>query len=300
MPWYTFIIIFSLLAFSCQSKKSKEGQARQTPAEQPEAKETPQPSENPKKRSSTDGMTLVEEGMYRRKTGEEIRISAFYMDQNPVTVAKFKTFIDETNYKTDAEKFGNSGVADINTLQWQLKDGATWNYPLGPEEAPANDDHPVTHVSWNDAKAYAEWAGKRLPAEAEWEYAAGGGQTDPGAYPWGDALTVKGKHMTNYWQGGPKARQGGDGFVYTSPVGHYGANKLDLTDMSGNVWEWTQNNYANTFGQPGGNPTVKVIKGGSFFYDQAGEESLTITFRGQNTIETSLFNMGFRCAMDAD
>ena len=228
----------------------------------------------------------------------ETKIEPFFLDKHLVTVARFRKFIEATSYVTEAEKFGDSGVYNLNEGKWELLKGTTWEYPLGPDKPAAKDDHPVTQVSWNDAVAYCEWAGLRLPTEFEWEYAARGGKNSGEKFSWGNEVFMNGRFMANVWQGDLSTEQGADGFVFTSPVGHYGETGSGLTDMGGNVWEWCQNTYKP---YPGGkpfriNPNIKTIRGGSFFYDQAGELSYTVSFRGQNSIETSLFNAGFRCA----
>lgn len=242
------------------------------------------------------------EGMPNEAPAFDTNIDPFYIDKHPVTVAKFREFINGTNYKTDAEKFGDAGVYNMDEQRWELVKGATWEFPLGPDKPAAKSDHPVTQVSWNDAIAYCDWAGMRLPTEFEWEYAARGGINDGRKFSWGNAIFEDGQFKSNVWQGDLSAQQGADGFVYTSPVGYYGETDEGLTDMGGNVWEWCQNTHEP---YPGGhpfrvNPTVKTIKGGSFFYDQAGDLSYTVSFRGSNSVETSLFNAGFRCAKDAN
>ena len=232
----------------------------------------------------------------------QMYIKPFYLDIHPVTVSMFRRFIEETGYRTDAEKFGNSGVFDPKRFQWELVEGANWKYPFGKGNKPAQNDHPVTHVSWNDAVAYCQWAGKRLPTEFEWEYAARNGRNNGNKYPWGNEIRPGGKYTANYWQGDITDKQGKDGFIYTSPAGYYGALESGLTDMAGNVWEWCSNPfspYPNSGNFFDIEPNSRAIRGGSFFYDQAGEESLAVYFRSSNTIETSLFNMGFRCAADA-
>ena len=123
-------------------------------------------------------------------------------------------------------------------------------------------------------------------------------------YSWGNELVINGKYMANVWQGeSTSEKQGADGFIYTSPVGSYGTSTAGLADMGGNVWNWCQDTFKP---YPGNqepfqlNDQIKVIRGGSFFFDQQGEMSYTVSFRGQNTYETSLFNLGFRCAADAE
>ena len=234
----------------------------------------------------------------------EVTVNSFRMDKYPVTVRDFRRFARETNFLTDADKFGDSGVFDFNTSGWKLVPGANWEYPLGKNLPKADDNHPVTHVSWNDAAAYASWAGKRLPTEAEWEYAARCGGKSNTRFSWGNELVSNGRFMANVWQGDDvSARQGADGFVMTSPVGHFGETPCGLTDMGGNVWNWCSDVYRP---YPGNNipfrenTEVRVIRGGSFFFDQLGENSFTVSGRSSNTQETSLFNTGFRCAADAD
>jgi sulfatase modifying factor 1 len=233
----------------------------------------------------------------------ECEIKPFYIDKHLVTVSEFRKFVESTGFETDAEKFGNAGVYHLRKKRWFLINGATWEYPQGPDKPKAKDNHPVTQVSWRDAMAYCQWAKKRLPTEYEWEYAAKCGKNTNKKYAWGDKIYKNGEFHANIWQGDLQTKQGGDGYIFTSPVGAFGPNDCGLTDMGGNVWEWCQNTYK---AYPGNNmnrmpnPQIKAIRGGSFFYDEAGKESFTTTFRGKNTTETSLFNMGFRCAKDAN
>jgi len=239
-------------------------------------------------------------GLPNEKPAHEIKVADFRLDIYPVTVAEFAKFVAATSYQTDAERFGDSGVFNFQTRTWELKPGATWRKPLGPEFEAAQDNHPVTQVSWNDARAYCQWAKKRLPTEAEWEYAARNAGSTTSLYSWGNESVSDGQFKANVWQGSDiNAPQGEDGFTFTSPVGQYGFNKIGLADMGGNVWNWCDDTFSM---YPGSNenytidPNSKVMRGGSFFFDPALEKSYTVTFRAPNTAETSLFNMGFRCA----
>ncbi len=237
-----------------------------------------------------------------QKPAFEIKVSAFYIDKSPVTVAEFRRFIEATGFVTEADKFGNAGVYHTGQGRWSLVEGANWEYPLGPGHPKAEDNHPVTQVSWNDAIAYSRWAGKRLPTEIEWEYAAKNGKNTDNKYSWGNRIVVNGEYQANIWQGTKNQNTKIDGYLYTSPVGAFGKTPAGLTDIAGNVWEWCSDTYMPYEGSDARfypNPEVKVIRGGSFMFDDAGEESCTVTFRGHNTRETSLFNIGFRCAKDA-
>ncbi len=242
-------------------------------------------------------------GLPAEAPAHQKQIDAFYLDKHPVTVQEFRVFIEATGYQTDAEKFGDAGVFLFDKNKWSLVKGANWEYPQGPDKPKAKANHPVTQVSWRDAKAYCEWAGKRLPTEYEWEYAARNGQSDAPKYSWGNKVFDGESFHANVWQGDIDEKQGADGYVLTSPVGHYGTLPSGLTDMGGNVWEWSANVYKP---YPGSNarfrtnPEMRTIRGGSFFYDEAGEDSYSVTFRGYNSVETSLFNTGFRCAADPE
>jgi len=245
----------------------------------------------------------AEEGLPPEQPVFEAEVAPFFMDAEPVTVARFRTFVEATGYRTEAERFGNAGVFDVNTRQWLLLDGATWQYPLGPDGPPAPDDHPVTQVSWNDAVAYAGWAGKRLPTEVEWEHAARGARDDRRPYAWGSSLVEDGTYRANTWQGRfPLHNSGEDGYSYTSPVGHFGATPLGLMDMGGNVWEWTTDWYRpyadrdNPF-----TPTPeseRVQRGGSFLCEPGWCHGYRVSARSHSTPETSLFHVGFRCVQD--
>ncbi|MBC8045249.1 MAG: SUMF1/EgtB/PvdO family nonheme iron enzyme, partial [Fimbriimonadaceae bacterium] len=171
-------------------------------------------------------------------------IDAFYLDEHEVTVVQFRKFIEATQYVTEAERFGDGGVFNMENKQWYLQKGATWHHPFGADGVVAEDDHPVTQVSWNDAIAYSKWAGKRLPTEFEFEYAAKNAGSSNEIYAWGNTLVENNFYMANTWQGHfPDMNLGKDGFLYTSPVGSFGKNTSGFEDMGGNVWEWTNSWY---------------------------------------------------------
>ena len=230
---------------------------------------------------------------------------SFYMDIHPVTVAQFRRFVQETGYETEAEKFGNAGVFKMEIGQWTLVTGANWMFPQGPKAENARDDHPVTQVSWNDAKAYCNWAGKRLPTEQEWEHAArNGGLIKTKKYPWGsDTLMKDGEYQANVWQGTfPLYNSRKDGYEYTSPVGAFGESPLGLEDMAGNVWEWCENwktpyNQSSVEFIPNAQ-SEKAQRGGSFLCDPMVCHGFRVSGRSGSTPETSLMHVGFRCVKD--
>jgi formylglycine-generating enzyme len=153
-------------------------------------------------------------------------------DRSPVTVEQFSAFVDATGYVTEAEIIGNAVVFNFDTFEWTLVDGANWRYPQGPASDPAPGDHPVTQVSHKDARNYLAWAGKRLPSTDEWVMAARGNRPVTDRYSWGNSLVQDNRVMAN-------TMHEADTFRYTSPVGYFGENSIGLTDMGGNVWEWT-------------------------------------------------------------
>ena len=252
------------------------------------------------------GHTLIgsEEGLTQEQPTFWIAIKPFRIDTHPVTVAEFRQFVAASGYRTEAERFGDAGVFNEQTRQWTLVKGANWQYPRGPDQPKAPDNHPVTQVSWNDAQAYARWAGKRLPTELEWEHAARNGRNDRAIYPFGNELVVNNRPMANTWNGKfPEYNQNTDGFLHTSPVGHFGKTPLGLTDMSGNVWQWCDNwrfNYGDlkagqslpTSGQE------KAMRGGSFLCEPGWCHGYRVSGRSFSSPETALMHVGFRCVKD--
>ncbi|MGH7502566.1 MAG: SUMF1/EgtB/PvdO family nonheme iron enzyme [Longimicrobiales bacterium] len=235
----------------------------------------------------------------------EVDVEPFLLDAHPVTVEAFSAFVDATSYVTDAERFRAAGVYDPSTGGWQLVAGANWQRPLGPHAPPAPPDHPVTQISWNDAMAYARWAGKRLPTEVEWEHAARGASNDRSPYAWGDSLVMGGRYQANTWQGSlPSGNTADDGHLGTSPAGAYGTTALGLADMGGNVWEWTADwfrSYAER-GRPfqQNARSEKVTRGGSFLCNPDYCHGYRVSARSHSSPETALYHTGFRLARDAE
>lgn len=259
-----------------------------------------------------DGMIFIKGGRFKmgdaagmppEKPVHEVEVGDFWIDEHEVTVADFEKFVTATGYKTESETFGWSGVFDFETGQWARVDGADWRHPNGPKSS-AVPDEPVCQVSWNDASAYAKWAGKRLPTEAEFEFAARGG-LDGKTYAWGDELRPGGKIMANYWQGKfPDRNLGEDGFVERAPVKRFPANGFGLYDITGNVWEWSADWYDAAFYEksPSRDPkgpesgVERVIRGGSYLCAENFCSNYRVAGRSHATPDSGLSNLGFRCA----
>ena len=226
-----------------------------------------------------DGMVLVD--------------GKFWMDVSPVTVAEFRRFVEATNFVTQAEEFGDGGVFNFEDGSWGLTKGATWRQPFGPEGELAKDDHPVTQVSWNDAQAYCKWVGKRLPTSEEFIFAEKNGkETYDKIYTWGDDFKEDNTYKANFWQGAfPYKNTVEDGFLTTNPVGYFGKNKLGLTDMGGNVWQWCSDDSNERVGE-------KNQRGGSFLCDPAVCHGFKIGGKASSSAETSLVHVGFRPVKD--
>ena len=238
-------------------------------------------------------------GLERERPEQEVIVQSFLIDKNLVTVNDFRNFVTSTNYKSEAEKFGNAIVFIDSINTWKLIDGATWEYPLGNSNPIAFDNHPVTQVSWNDALAYCEFCDKTLPTEVQWEYAASErGKKKNQLFYWGNDLVINNKYMCNTWASGyPNAIGFQDGFKYTSPVGYYGANSLGIFDMAGNVWEWCSNWYLPYEGNSKMFPTdpQRAKRGGSFLCNPNYCYGFRLSARSSSTPESSFFHVGFRC-----
>lgn len=250
--------------------------------------------------NSNPSMVLVEGGKFTAtENGEsmEINIKPFLMDKDLVTVAEFKAFVKATGYITEAEKYGNSGIFDFEKRGWDIKEGANYLFPFGKDKPASIDNHPVTQVSWNDAVAYANWIGKRLPTQMEWEYAAKIASNKDAQYSWGDNLIENNAYKANTWQGSfPYVNTGLDGFMATSPVGYFGANGLGLTDMGGNVWQWCADEIEPTERERQIDPSMRrVLKGGSFLCDPNVCHGYQIKGKAASTPESGMAHIGFRC-----
>jgi formylglycine-generating enzyme len=281
---------------------------------------------------SIDEMVLLNGGMFLMGTdtlegfpsdGEgpvrEVTLDPFYIDRYPVTNEQFSAFIRATAYVTEAERFGWSFVFQnhvapefvsdtVRAVEWWCKvNEASWRHPEGPRSLiDTRPNHPVLHVSWNDAAAYCQWAGKRLPTEAEWEFAARGG-LEQKLYPWGDDLTPNGQHLCNIWQGEfPNVDTAEDGHSGPAPVDSYPPNAFGLYTITGNAWEWSADwfhpayHVATTRRNPVGPPqgSSKVMKGGSFLCHKSYCNRYRVAARTSNTPDSSTENISFRCARD--
>lgn len=252
----------------------------------------------------------------------KINVAPFYIDAYTVTNSEFAAFVKQTGYITEAEQFGWSFVfyqflsgetaGNVknkvkHTPWWWVVEGAYWKHPEGPDSSlETRMDHPVVHISWNDAHAYCKWAGMRLPTEAEWEFAARGGLNQK-EYPWGDELVPNGEHQCNIWQGNfPNENSEADGYAGTASATSFPANGYGLYNTSGNVWEWCSDWFATSIHRRGGSDNPKgpdsgegrVIRGGSYLCHHSYCNRYRVAARSLNTPDSSSGNMGFRCVRD--
>ncbi len=275
----------------------------------------------------------------------EVAVDGFWMDDHPVTVAEFRRFVAATGHVTGAEIAPtaadnpgadpdllvpgsivfqpSAGPVDLSDAMnwWRWAPGASWERPEGPgSDVAGRDGHPVVHVAYADAEAYAQWAGKQLPTEAEWERAARGG-LDGAAFAWGDEMNPDGRILANYWRGEFPWRNLAEGGHGTTPVGSFPPNGFGLFDMTGNVWEWTSDYFvvggssaepakaccspsnprhddpelSLVPGEPGALMPRRVIKGGSHLCAPNYCLRFRPPARQSETIDTSTGHIGFRC-----
>ncbi|RCK68661.1 formylglycine-generating enzyme family protein [Desertihabitans brevis] len=261
------------------------------------------------------------EGPVRR-----VSTGAFAIAAHAVTNADFAEFVEATGHRTEAERFGWSFVFHLlvhpaaadhvmearvpGAPWWRGVRGATWRAPRGPGSDVADVlDHPVVHLSYDDARAYARWRGGRLPTEAEWERAARGG-LEGATYPWGDELTPGGEHRTNIWQGTfPTVNTEDDGYLGTAPVDAYQPNGYGLYNTSGNVWEWTSDRFSATYHRHDKPATrvdpqgprygvTRVVRGGSYLCHRSYCNRYRVAARTSVTDDSSLGHTGMRLVVD--
>ncbi|MCS6853059.1 MAG: formylglycine-generating enzyme family protein [Gemmataceae bacterium] len=299
-----------------------------------------------------EGMVWIPPGKFRMGDSQglfpdaepvhEVELDGFWMDETEVTNAQFARFVEETGYVTVAERAPDPAEfpgakpellvpgsivylppkeptsLDNYLAWWRYVPGANWRHPEGPgSDIKDRMDHPVVHVCWFDAVAYAEWAGKRLPTEAEWEYAARGG-LDQKPYVWGEERNPSGRWMANNWQGDfPNTNSALDGYKTTAPVRSFPPNGYGLYDMSGNVWEWCSDWYRPDYYRmsPRKNPQgpdgassfdplepgipKRVQRGGSFMCADSYCIRYMPAGRGKGEPKSAAWHIGFRCVRSA-
>jgi formylglycine-generating enzyme required for sulfatase activity len=249
----------------------------------------------------------------------EVSVSAFAIDALATTNEHFTRFVDATGYVTDAERYGWSFVFaaflrdDVEDTRgvagapwWRQVFGANWRHPEGPHSnVEARQDHPVVHVSWDDAQAYCTWSQCRLPTEAEWEYAARAGATTP--FPWGDDVEPGGEHRMNVFQGRfPVENTEADGYAGTAPVDAYEPNGFGLYNVTGNVWEWCADWFDARYyaRSPSADPTGpdhgarRVMRGGSYLCHRSYCGRYRVSARQPSEPASSTGNLGFRVAAE--
>jgi len=250
-----------------------------------------------------------------------VELEPFWIDACAVSNADFALYVRETGHVTTAERFGWSFVfAGLLTPDhpptrsvaaapwWRQVFGADWSHPEGPESSLDHRfDHPVVHVCHDDATGYCQWAGRRLPSEAEWEFAARGG-LDGRLFPWGDQLEPDGEHRMNVWQGPfPETNAMLDGYYGTAPVDAFAPNGFGLYNTTGNVWEWVADWFDAAYYRraprhaPAGadHGTHRVMRGGSYLCHDSYCRRYRVAARSATTPDSSTGNLGFRCARDA-
>lgn len=286
---------------------------------------------------NADHFVMIPEGSFIMGTDDEdgfpndgegparqVTVSAFAISKYPVTNAQFAQFVEATGYVTEAEQFGwsyvfSDFVSEPNKQHslgnpgglhwWTAVNGAYWACPEGPGTSwEDRSEHPVVHISWNDAVAYCNWAGGRLPTEAEWEYAARGG-LQRRRYPWGDELHPNKQHMCNIWQGKfPLKNHGSDGYIGTAPVHAFQPNGYGLYQMSGNVWEWCHDYFDTRYHQLTSNvnpiwsePTKnRSMRGGSYLCHRDYCNRYRVAARNSNSPDSSTGHCGFRMVLNVN
>ncbi|HUT10306.1 MAG TPA: formylglycine-generating enzyme family protein [Thermoguttaceae bacterium] len=239
------------------------------------------------------------------RPAHEVSLGPFYIDAHEVANRQFARFVEQTGYQTTAQRRGWSYVFDHERGQWIRQSGADWQHPGGPDTSLlGRDEYPVVHVSWYDAAAYADWAGKQLPTEAQWEYAARSGLRDAD-YPWGREEMPEGRYMANYRQ--HDRETAADGFEGLAPVRSFPPSRFGLYDLSGNVWEWCRDRHGEDYygASPRENPPgpsegqTRVVRGGSFLSPENYRCGHHVSTRGHHRPEETFQHLGFRCVRPA-
>jgi formylglycine-generating enzyme required for sulfatase activity len=238
----------------------------------------------------------------------EAQVEAFAIDTHCVSNERFAAYVEATGHVTDAERYGWSFVFDgflpealregdraAEAPWWVAVEGASWRAPEGPgSDLTDRAEHPVVHVSWNDAVVYCRWAGVRLPTEVEWEYAARGG-LHQARFPWGSELLPEGRHACNIWQGSfPTTNTVDDGWFGTAPVDAFEPNGFGLLNVAGNVWEWTADPWTVGSSVDEG---ARVIRGGSYLCHASYCNRYRVSARTLSTPDSSTGHQGFRVAL---
>lgn len=337
-PIVSLALVYAILACNSSTQKSASQESEPKTAAVAEQASTHKPGEK------KDGMVWIPGGTFEMGSDEfvdarpvhPVSVKGFWMDEHEVTNAQFAAFVKATGYKTVAERPLNPAdfpgvpadqlvpgsaiftpppaeVSLENPLQWwKYVPGANWQHPDGPSSSSkGHENEPVVHVSYEDALAYAKWAGKRLPTEAEWEFAARGGVNNQ-TYYWGNELKPKGKWVANIHQGHfPDRNTQEDGYAGAAPVMSFPANTYGLYDMEGNVWEWCQDFYRPDYysNSPKINPqgpsdsydpdepgaVKRVQRGGSFLCSDQYCIRYKAGSRGKGEVSSGSNNLGFRC-----
>jgi formylglycine-generating enzyme len=249
-----------------------------------------------------------------------VRLKPFGIERSCVTNTRFRDFVMQTGYVTDAERYGwsfvfadlvdaevaRAALSPVEASWWLRVDGACWREPEGSgSDIEGRLDHPATHISWNDAGAFARWAGGRLPTEAEWEYAARGGRSGP--FPWGDEEPTDQNPLCNIWQGRfPDLNLGTDGYLATAPVISFQPNSFGLYNTVGNVWEWCSDVFrirslssrAKQRNAEAASQKQRVLKGGSFLCHRSYCYRYRVAARIGREPDSGASHLGFRIAYD--
>ncbi|KAG5889597.1 hypothetical protein JTB14_024018 [Gonioctena quinquepunctata] len=320
-------LVLSIISYSCGDGEcgcslNRNGQCNdETNPQNRYSRESNERTDNKQKLPiNTSNMVLISGNTFEMGTNKpvfasdhegpmrNVTVKTFYLDKYEVSNQNFYDFVKDTGYITEAELFGDSFLfemsipedkrddyQDVRAVQapwWVKMQEVSWKHPEGPDSTiDGRMNHPVIHVSWNDAVKYCEHLGKRLPTEAEWEMACRSGHRQK-LYPWGNKLNPKDQHWANIWQGDfPKINTAEDGFIFTSPVDAFPPSKFGLHNMAGNVWEWTQDDWQE-------DTKSKVKKGGSFLCHESYCWRYRCAARSSNTRDSTASNLGFRCAVD--